>query len=67
MSKTLTDTTTDDITWGDDFLQQECSCCLCGNDLTFEHDFNFSKQTVIEISSCPKCKIDLKTQEHKLH
>ena len=31
------------------------------------HDFNFLKQTVIEISSCPQCKLDMKTKEHNLH
>ena len=67
MSKIQADTTTDDITWSDSFIQEECSCCLCGNDLVFDHDFNFLKQTVIEISSCPECKIDMKTKEHKLH
>ncbi len=66
MSKTQLDTTTDEISWRDDDLQQECACCLCGNDLAFEHVFDFLKQTVIETSSCPKCKIQLKTKEHTL-
>lgn len=51
----------------DDFIQQECHCCLCGGELTFKHEFDFLNLKVQEASSCPKCHIEVSCKDHLLH
>ncbi len=48
------------------FIMEECTCCLCGHDLHFEHQVDFIDLKVQESAACPKCQIVLRQREHIL-
>lgn len=57
----------DQISAIDEFIQQECFCCLCGSELEFQHEFDFLNLKVSEKSSCRQCHIDISNKDHTLH
>lgn len=42
------------------FLQDQNCCCLCGDQLKFDHQVDFLQLTVIESAECDACKIKLR-------
>lgn len=42
------------------FLQDQNCCCLCGDQLKFDHLVDFLQLTVIENAECDACKIKLR-------
>lgn len=42
------------------FLQDQNCCCLCGDQLKFEHQVDFLQLSVIESAECDACKIKLR-------
>ena len=51
----------------EDFLEQELKCCLCHNDLVFEHEFDHLNQKVKETTKCSQCHVQLRLQEFPIH
>ncbi|MCM2281541.1 MAG: hypothetical protein NDI61_06815 [Bdellovibrionaceae bacterium] len=47
----------------EDFIK----CCLCGSDLVFQHQVNYSSLAVREDAHCPACQIRLRSRDHILH
>lgn len=48
-------------------IEEQNTCCLCGGDLIFKHDVDYSTLTVHEEADCPGCKIRLKTKTFGLN
>lgn len=49
------------------FIESENTCCLCGHDLDFQHQIDFTEQKVMEKAHCPGCHIQKHGTEHQLH
>ncbi len=42
-------------------------CCLCGTELAFQHEVDYSRLSVREDAHCPSCRIRLRARDHALH
>lgn len=51
----------------EDFLEVENQCCLCGSELTFNHELDETAQLLKEKAFCPCCKIQLKDKDFIIH
>ena len=49
------------------FVESECTCCLCGHDLDFQHHIDFLNHKITEKAQCPGCHIRSTGKEHNLH
>lgn len=47
-------------------IEDETRCCLCGTELEFEHNIDYSTLRIKEVAHCPSCAIKMKTREHSL-
>lgn len=57
----------DNYTDKDLFLEQQNHCCLCLNELHFEHTMDFMTNTLKEVATCNNCQIKVWEQTHPTH
>ncbi len=48
-------------------IAEHTTCCLCGTDLKFKHQIDFTSLKVVEDAHCPACRIQLRQREHILN
>lgn len=59
-SATLSEHPEDAMNAREIFIQDQNCCCLCGEQLSFDHVIDFMQLTVIESAECDACKIKLR-------
>lgn len=57
----------DEYTEKDLFLENETTCCLCGHDLHFKHEIDFTEHKITEFAACSQCHVELRTRQSTLH
>lgn len=48
-------------------IEDYTQCCLCGGQLSFKHEVDYSRLSVREDAHCPACRIRLRARDHQLH
>lgn len=56
-----------DTTHAETTAEELNSCALCGTNLKFDHEVNYSRLTVREHAHCPACQIRLRARDFVLH
>ncbi len=67
MSQNIKTIDNDQYSEQDLFLENETTCCLCGSDLHFKHEIDFSEHKITEFAACSNCHVELRTRESTLH
>ncbi len=59
--------TSDNYTDLDIFIEQQNHCCLCLNELNFEHVMDYMTNTLKETAICSCCNIKVWETKHSTH
>lgn len=57
----------DNYTDKDIFIEQQNLCCLCLNELHFDHSIDYSTNTLKETAKCNCCGIKVWESSHPTH
>ncbi|MBY0315418.1 MAG: hypothetical protein K2Q26_07855 [Bdellovibrionales bacterium] len=57
----------DNYTDLDIFIEQQNHCCLCLNELHFDHQMDYGTNTLTETATCGQCNIKVWESKHSTH